>query len=126
MRLGLSALFTSVCLLNAMNCVSADSRAIMKRNNVLEADMYDSVEPGEVDTLLDETFTASEDRATWELSWGLFRYEGLAPGKYKARVTWKSLKDTWSDSEAETTGRIKGLWKGTLATRLSLILPEGA
>lgn len=102
-----------------------DSRAIMKRSNVLEADMYDSVEPGEADTLLDETFTASDDGTTWELSWGPFRYEGLVPGKYKAKVTWKSLKDSWSDSEAGTTGRVKGLWKGTLKSQeLAFELPS--
>ncbi|MDQ3001041.1 MAG: hypothetical protein M3Y08_07245 [Fibrobacterota bacterium] len=104
-----------------------DSRAIMKRSNALEADMYDSVEPGEVDSLLDESFTASDDGAAWELSWGPFRYEGLLPGKYKVRVTWKCLKDTWSDSEAGTTGRIKGLWKGTLKSQeLVFELPSAA
>jgi hypothetical protein len=102
-----------------------DSRRIQKRSNALEEDMYATVDPGDEDTLQEAEFMPED--GTWSLAWGPFRWEHLKPGAYAATAVWKSAKDEWTDSETEKSGRIKGLWKGTLKSKeLRFELPAAA
>ncbi len=88
-----------------------DVRANRKFDNTVYRDMYESIDPGQKMLLFSVTPERSSD-GTYTIEWGPFRFDGLRPGRYGARVRWTSARDSWTDFETDETGRVDRVWKG--------------
>lgn len=100
---------------------SFDSRSIKKFDNTVYRSSYTTLPPeGELE-LGRAQFKASG--RTYQVRWGPYQFDQLAPGHYKARVGFKSDRDEWVDDDTEERGKHQ-LWKGmVLSNEVEVHLP---
>jgi hypothetical protein len=102
---------------------SYDTRSEMKYDNTAYRAMYQPLAPDREAVLGEARFEKSGPGA-YTIEWGPFRFADLSSGAYRARVVWKSEKDSYTESDSGKKGRLKDVWKGTVTSNtVEVVLP---
>ena len=92
-----------------------DVRSNEKIDNTVYQYMFTSLESGTKIELfrLETTCAAENNRVTW----GPYRFENVDAGKYRARIRWTSLIDTFIDEETGEVHKMPHVWLGTVESK---------
>ncbi len=102
---------------------SFDARMVMKFDNMPYEHLFLRLAPEDGIVLHEERFMQRDDGG-WEMLWGPYRFDDIAPGTYSARVEWTSALDSWFVEETEQYESIEGIWTGTVSSNeVTLTLP---
>jgi hypothetical protein len=91
----------------------SDARNAMKFDNTVRRESFTSVAPNASLELFD-TQAVKKD-GSYQLKWGPYRFSGLAPGEYRARIRWTSAKRNYVDEDG-TARPMDGVWLGTVTS----------
>ncbi|HWC99283.1 MAG TPA: hypothetical protein VG456_21135 [Candidatus Sulfopaludibacter sp.] len=104
-----------------------DKRSIAKFDTTPYRVLYRKLDAGREMLLEEERFLPADDGASYFFLWGPFVALGLAPGRYNARVRWKSTLTAWVDSETRRHGNWSDIWLGEVTSNpVEIDLPERA
>lgn len=93
-----------------------DDLAAMRFDSSIYQDYYVRLAPGEEKEFASSLRTHKKSGGV--LSWGIYYFSNLAPGKYMAQVEWTSKKDYWKAKDSEESGIMENVWKGTLVSNV--------
>jgi hypothetical protein len=94
----------------------ADKREVMKYDTTVYRSRYKIMKPGEEVVVCEAAFHRSNGH--YELNWGVFEFNGLAPSSYLVKAVWKSDQSQWKERDSNKSGVIPGIWLGTVGSNV--------
>lgn len=92
---------------------SRDARDAMKFDNTVRRDSYKPLAPGASLDLFQAKAVKKDGR--YQMEWGPYRFSGLAPGPYRARVRWTSAHRDVVEEDGSVR-EMNGVWLGTVTS----------
>lgn len=92
-----------------------DVRSNEKIDNTVYQYMYMSLESGKkIELFRLETTCSSENNM---VTWGPYQFKNVDAGKYRARISWTSVIDTFIDEETAEVHKMPHVWLGTVDSK---------
>jgi hypothetical protein len=90
-----------------------DQRVRMMPMSPIDSSGFESLSPGGVRELMNEAFRKNHI-GEFQLTWGHSNFYISRPGKYRARATFESTRDSWAEKKGGPWHTEKDVWKGLL------------